>query len=304
MPGSIRIGISGFTYDSWRGSFYPPGLPRHRELEYASRRLSSIEINGSFYSLQRPKSFARWNEETPDDFVFAVKASRYITHVLRLNNTDDQLHGALANFFASGISRLGTKLGPILWQLPPNFRFDPLRIEQFLDLLPRNGVEASRLASHYEDWMQDRAAPDFDSRIRIRHALEVRHDSFIDEDFLALLRAYRVAVVIVDGVQGWPVFNDLTSDFAYVRFHGTLGKHEGRYPDQTLDLWADRMDAWSHGEPGGFHRRKHLKSGIDVFGYFNNDVKAHAPRDALRLIERLDLRLEQRAHGIKHPRTA
>ncbi len=292
MAGSIRIGISGFTYDSWRGTFYPTGLPRHRELEYASRRLSSVEINGSFYSLQRPSSFERWRNETPDDFVFSVKGSRYITHVLRLDRKDDRLHGALANFFASGLSCLGQKLGPILWQLPPNFKFDPLRIDQFLDLLPRTGTEASRLAAHYEDWMSERAAPDFEPRLRIRHAIEVRHESFLDEDFMALLRAHRVSAVIVDGVQDWPVFEELTSDFAYVRFHGTLGKYQGRYPDQTLDLWADRMAAWSRGER------------LDVFGYFNNDVKAHAPRDAIRLIHRLTDRLEQGAPGTKLPGAA
>ena len=153
-PGRIHIGISGWRYKGWRGVFYPEKLPQRRELEFASRRFDTIELNGSFYSLQRPQSFLRWHAETPQDFTFAIKGSRYITHMLRLRNVERPL----ANFFAQGLLHFGAKLGPILWQLPPNFTFDPERLEQFFALLPRTLKQAAELARNHDDRLKDRSS--------------------------------------------------------------------------------------------------------------------------------------------------
>ena len=167
----VRIGISGWTYPPWRGIFFPKGFPQRRELEFASRQVNSIEINGSFYSLQRPKSYREWHAETPDDFVFAVKGGRFITHLKRLND----VRTPLANFFASGILCLREKLGPILWQLPPNFRYDRNRLAEFFDLLPRDTAAASKLARKHDARMNGRAAMAVD-RIRGRCGTRWRSD--------------------------------------------------------------------------------------------------------------------------------
>jgi len=178
--GAIRVGLSGWRYPPWRGVFYPTRLAQRRELEHASRRFSTIEINGSFYSLQRPEYYARWRDETPDDFSFGVKGGRFITHMLRLRNCEQ----ALANFFASGIANLGAKLGPVLWQLPPTFRFDREVLEHFLALLPADADAATALARRHDAKVAGRAACRFATSQPFRHALEVRHPTFIDEAFV------------------------------------------------------------------------------------------------------------------------
>ena len=216
LIGDTRIGISGWNYAGWRGVFYPPKLAHKRELAYAARAFRTIEINGTHYSLQRPEDFARWAEETPDDFVFAVKGSRYITHMKRLREPE----AGLANFFAQGLLRLGAKLGPILWQFPPNFSFDRARIEPFLALLPRDSEAALTLARRHDDRVAGRACLKIDKKRRLRHAMEIRHESFVTPDFIALLRKYSVALVSADTVD-WPLLMDVTSDFIYCRLHGS-----------------------------------------------------------------------------------
>src|SRR5579883_1558602 len=188
--GRIRIGISGWTYAPWRGVFYPEELPQKKELEYSSRIFSSIEINGTFYSLQRPKSFLKWNEETPEDFVFAVKATQFITHVRRLKEVETPL----ANFFASGVLALREKLGPILWQFPPSFAFNAELLEDFLRRLPNTTEAAADLATGRDAWIKDRAYVGPVAPGPVRHAMEIRHKSFVSEKFIALLRRYGVAL--------------------------------------------------------------------------------------------------------------
>ena len=181
----IRIGISGWRYEPWRGVFYPEGMPQRRELEFAARHFPTVEINGSFYSLQRPEYYEEWYDAVPPGFVFAVKGSRYITHMLRLKDCERPL----ANFLASGVLRLGGKLGPILWQLPARFRYDPERIEAFLALLPRDTEAAARLARRHDERVSGRSWLRTDRKRPLRHALEARHESFADPGFAALLRA-------------------------------------------------------------------------------------------------------------------
>src|SRR4051812_30373304 len=185
------IGISGWTYPGWRGVFYPDGLAHRRELEYASRQVGSIESNGSFYSLQRPTSYRRWYEETPPGFVFAVKGSRFITHMKKLKDVDT----ALANFFASGVLRLGEKLGPILWQFPERMPADLERFERFLELLPKTSAEAAALAEHHDERLTGRAWPEAEVQMPLRHAFEIRHPGFLGADFVALLRRHGAALV-------------------------------------------------------------------------------------------------------------
>jgi uncharacterized protein YecE (DUF72 family) len=269
--GTIRVGISGWTYAGWRGDFYPAGLVQRRELEYAATRMTSIEINGSFYSLQRPTSYAAWRDQTPPGFVFAVKGGRFITHMKRLAEPEV----TLANFFASGLLALRAKLGPILWQLPPNFRFDPQRLAAFFAHLPRSSGEAAWLARHHDERLTDRALTDTDADRPMRHALEVRHDSFKTAAFTDLLREHHVAVVVADTAGKWPLIREVTADFAYVRLHGDKELYTSGYSDQALDSWAGYIGTWAG-------------SGHDVYTYFDNDVKVRAPFDAQALARRLD----------------
>ncbi|MDR6426107.1 uncharacterized protein YecE (DUF72 family) [Variovorax paradoxus] len=290
MQGTTRIGISGWRYAPWRGRFYPKGLPQRLELDFASRMLPTIEINGSFYSLQRPVSYQAWHDATPDGFVFAVKGPRYITHNLRLKEP----HGALANFLASGVFALGAKLGPILWQLPPSLAYDAGRIEEFLALLPRDGRSALKLArQHNEKLADDRALLKAPAKLRIRHAVEVRHASFANPDFIAMLRRHGVALVVADTAGRWPLLEDLCADFVYLRLHGDKELYASGYDDAALDRWAERIDAWRHGRQvkdarlAVPSRRFSGRKGRDVFCYFDNDVKVHAPYDAAHLAARL-----------------
>jgi uncharacterized protein YecE (DUF72 family) len=272
MSSKFHIGISGWTYAPWRGTFYPPGLPHKAELAYAAGKLNSIEINGSFYSLQRPSSYQKWFADTPDDFVFSVKGGRFITHMKKLAGVES----ALANFFASGVLALGHKLGPLLWQLPPNFGFNPQRLAAFFELLPRSTTAAVSLAETHDDRMTDRTWLSTDADRPLRHALEVRHATYVTGEFVDLLRAHDVALVTADTAGKWPFMEDQTSDFAYARLHGAEELYVSGYTDEALEVWADKCRRWSEG-------------GRDVFVYFDNDVKVHAPYNAICLAEKLGL---------------
>lgn len=192
---SFHIGISGWTYPPWRGAFYPSGLAQRQELAYCSRHFNSLEINGSFYSLQRPASYRSWYEQTPETFIFAVKGGRFITHMKKLQAIEEPL----ANFFASGLLRLADKLGPILWQFPPQLRFDPERLARFLELLPTTSEAAAALAQrHSPQLTEQRAWTQAEHAGRLRYAFEVRHPSFLCQEFIELLRRHQVALVFAD----------------------------------------------------------------------------------------------------------
>src|SRR5437660_1371514 len=194
-----RVCISGWTYGGWRGNFYPRRLRHFDELSYASRQVDTIEINGTHYSLQHPESFARWHDETPEGFAFAVKGSRFITHLKQLRDIETPL----ANFFASGVLRLEEKLGPFLWQFSPRFRFDAARLEHFFALLPRDTETAAALAERHDERLSGRAWTRTECRRELRHAIEIRHPSFLDPAFPALLRRHRIALVFAGSV-AWP----------------------------------------------------------------------------------------------------
>jgi uncharacterized protein YecE (DUF72 family) len=299
--GDIRIGISGWNYAGWRGVFYPPKLPHKRELDYASGAFRSIEINGTHYSLQQPEDFARWAAETPENFVFAVKGSRYITHMLKLRNPE----AGLANFFAQGLLRLGPKLGPILWQFPPNFRFDPERIEPFLAALPHDTEAALKLARRHDHRVAGRTWLRIDRKRKLRHAMEIRHESFVDGRFVALLRKYGVALVCADTVD-WPLLMDVTSDFIYCRLHGSEQLYASGYDAQAIRGWAKRVAAWAQGSeaPDGKRasdRPAQKRARRDVFVYFDNDAKVRAPFDAQALVEQVARQLP-RVAGTARPR--
>jgi uncharacterized protein YecE (DUF72 family) len=276
----IRIGISGWRYQPWRGVFYPDGLPQRRELEFASRHFPTLEINGSFYSLQRPEYYQQWYDETPAGFVFSVKGSRYITHMLRLKGAEKPL----ANFLASGILNLRDKLGPFLWQLPPMFVFKPERLEAFFKLLPRDTEQALKIARKRDARMAGRVRLAIDARRPLRHAIEIRHPSFVSDDFLKLLRRHDVGLVVADTAGKWPKLFDVTSDFVYVRLHGDVKIYSSGYTPRALDEWAKRIRGWA-------------RNGKDVYVYFDNDVKVRAPFDALNLVKKLGLAWQPPAHA-------
>ncbi len=270
MPGTVRIGISGWTYAPWRKVFYPEGLRHKDELEYAASRMTSIEINGSFYSLQRPESYQTWRERTPEGFVFAVKGGRFITHMKKLADID----APLANFFASGPLALGDKLGPVLWQLPPTLGFDAERLTDFFGKLPRTTTAAAELGGRHDERVAGRSYLEVSRDHEIRHALEVRHDSFLAPEFLDLLRRHGIGLVVADTAGKWPLIREVTADFAYVRLHGDTELYASGYSDAALDDWATLVRGWAEG-------------GRDVYAYFDNDMKVRAPFDAMGLIERL-----------------
>jgi uncharacterized protein YecE (DUF72 family) len=217
--GTIRVGVGGWTYEPWRGVFYPEGLTQKRELEHASRHLTSIEINGTYYGAQKPESFARWHDETPDGFVFALKGPRYATNRRVLAEAGESIE----RFFGGGVMRLKDKLGPINWQLAPTKKFDAADIEGFLKLLPK--TVGGR---------------------RVRHALEARHESFRHPDFVALLREHDVAVVTA-GDSEYPQIADITAPFVYARIMGTTAKAKLGYPPAALDRWIERARDWAAG---------------------------------------------------------
>jgi uncharacterized protein YecE (DUF72 family) len=290
MPrlGDVRIGISGWTYLPWRGQFYPEKLPHKEELSYAAGIFRSVEINGTFYSLQRPDTFAKWAAATPNDFVFAIKGPRFITHVRRLK----QVRAPLANFFASGVLRLGPKLGPFLWQFPPNFTFDVKRIEPFFKLLPRDTNAARALARRHDKRLSNRSWMKSGENRPLRHSVEIRNPSFVVPEFVHLLREHNIALVCADTVE-WPRLMDVTSDFVYCRLHGSEQLYASGYDDRALDAWAERVVAWAIGcEPRNAERVIDTPgpklAARDVFVYFDNDAKVRAPFDAQGLISRVE----------------
>ena len=294
MSSDIRIGISGWRYEPWRGDFYPEGLLQRRELEYASCTVSSIEINGSFYALQTPERFTNWRDTTPDDFVFSVKAPRYITHVKRLR----ELAEPLANSFASGPLQLEHKLGAFLWQFPPSFRYDAALFTELFERLPRTFGEAAECAARSPrfpapEGLATRASTP------LRHAVEIRHRSFMQEDFIELLRKHRIALVVADTAGKWPLVEELTADFMYLRLHGDKELYASGYDDAALDDWARRIRAWARGtQPEGARRVSEQEDSSnaerDIYCYFDNDIKVRAPYDARQLLEKLD-----RAEGLE-----
>lgn len=265
----VHIGTSGWKYPEWRRKFYPQGLRQDDELQYLSRQVNSAEINGSFYSLQSPQRYATWAEQTPDGFTFAVKGSRYVTHIKRLAEPEV----TLANFFASGPLALGAKTGPFLWQLAHNTVFHPDRVEKFLATLPTTAAAAAALAAasdHVEQPFTDVPAPG-----PLRHAIEVRHESFRDPAFLAMLRAHNVALVCADTADRFPYFEDVTADFVYLRLHGPKRLYYGSYRPDLIGTWARRIRLW-------------LDQGLDAYVYFDNTAGGAAPEDAIALAQLLN----------------
>ena len=260
------VGVSGWRYPSWRGDFYPRGLPQRSELSYIGERMNSAELNGSFYSLQRPSSYERWRDETPDGFVFAVKGSRYITHMLALKNTEM----ALANFLASGVLALGAKLGPMLWQLPERLQFDPAVLDAFLGSLPRTTAAAAALARHHDERLDGRALTEVSVDLPIRHALEVRHPGFASTEAYRVAASHDVAIVTADTAGRWPLIRQATTAFRYVRLHGSRDLYTSGYTREELNGWAVDILSW-------------LREGRDVYVYFDNDARGYAPHDAVEL---------------------
>jgi uncharacterized protein YecE (DUF72 family) len=283
----LHIGISGWTYPPWRGVFYPKKLAHRLELEFASRQFNSIEINGSFYSLQRPSSYQRWYADTPAGFVFSVKGARFITHMKKLRDVETPL----ANFFASGVLCLREKLGPILWQFPPNFGWNKDRFGEFFDLLPRDTTAAARLARKHNDKLKAGAWTKTDTKRAIRHCVEIRHPSFMVPEFFDLLCRHNVAFVFADTAGKWPYAEDLTGDFVYCRLHGSEQLYVSGYSDREIEWWANRVEHWRTGKQPRDAKlisgRKPKAGKRDVFVYFDNDAKVHAPFNARTLAEKL-----------------
>ena len=291
--GNIYIGISGWRYAPWRGVFYPKGLPQRLELAYASRATGSIEINGTFYSLQRPEHFEQWHQQTPPGFVFAVKGPRFLTHVLRLR--PGEVQQPLANFFASGVFRLREKFGPLLWQVPPSLRFDEAVFDAFFSLLPKDTEQALSLARRRDGRLKGRASLAIDKPRPLRHAVEVRHESFAQPAFVELLRRHGISLVVADTAGKWPYLEDVTSDFLYLRLHGDKELYASGYSAAALQRWAARIDRWHQGlQPDDPHlaapaARPPQRASRDIYCYFDNDIKVHAPYDAAALRTALSL---------------
>ena len=261
--GTIYSGIGGWTYEPWRGVFYPKGLPHARELEYAGQHLTSIEVNGTFYSTMKPATFRKWASEVPDAFVFALKGPRYAVNRRELAGAGD----SIKRFIDSGIDELGDKLGPLLWQFAPTKKFDPIDFGKFLELLPRNA-----------------------GKQRLRHVLEVRHDSFKVPEFTALARSFNMPIVFSEHAS-YPAIADITGDFVYARLQKGEEKLKAGYPPKALDQWAARAKSWAQGgEPADLPRvgkAKAKKTPRDVFIYFIHEAKVRAPAAAMALIERV-----------------
>ncbi|WP_244640127.1 DUF72 domain-containing protein [Devosia pacifica] len=265
--GTARIGIAGWVYAPWRGHFYPEGLVQKNELSYASEQLGIIEINATFRATQKRTSFANWGRQARDGFVFSIKGPQAVTHIKRLKDCKEPL----ARFFASGPLVLGEKLGPFIWQLPPNMKFDPARLEDFLALLPTSIEEYLELAGMASG---DEDAPQIDTSSigPIRHAMEARHESFDCGAFRELLAQHNVAQVIPDTIQ--MPRRDVTADFVYCRLQGPARDVAKGYEPADLDNWASQIEEWT-------------SAGKDVFAFFVHEDKLHAPDNAKALIERL-----------------
>ncbi|HEY4175040.1 MAG TPA: DUF72 domain-containing protein [Rhodopila sp.] len=283
--GIIRVGIAGWTYAPWRGVFYPKEIKREQELAYAASRLRTMEINDTFYGLQRSETFAIWADQVPADFVFAVRAPRIITHILRLRD----VRVPLANFLASGLLRLGVHLGPILWQFPPNFRFDPEHMAAFLKVLPHDTGHAAGLARGHDKALRGPPWLEIDTRRPMRHAIEVRHESFRCQAFIDLLRTHDIGLVCAD-VMAAPRFMDITSDFVYCRLRGQRDPHADGYDKAALEEWSRRIKVWADGgEPADAERvgGKVRSRKRDVFVFFDREKKIRAPANAMELVRRL-----------------
>jgi uncharacterized protein YecE (DUF72 family) len=266
--GRVWIGTSGWAYRHWRGPFYPKGLPQRLELAHIASRLPTVEVNGTFYSLTTPSACAAWRKTVPPDFLFAIKGSRYITHMLKLA----RFEAPLGNFFAQGILLLGKQLGPILWQLPPMLKFDRERARAFFEALPRTIADAERWAHRHDARTTGRAAltaPDGRAQT-LRYAVEPRHETWFRDEALAELQAQEVALVSADTAGRHPFSLARTAGFSYVRLHGSTQLYTSRYHDPEIATWAERA-------------RRLRDEGTDVFVYFDNDAQAHAPHDAIRL---------------------
>jgi uncharacterized protein YecE (DUF72 family) len=285
--GRVWIGTSGWSYPGWNRRFYPPALPRRAALAYSATRFNAVEVNGSFYGLLHPRTYANWYAQTPPGFLFAVKGSRFITHNKKLRDVEQ----ALANFFASGILLLADKLGPIVWQLPQQARFDAERLAAFFALLPRDSHAAARLARRHDHRLAGRSWTRPGARRRMRHAIEVRGEDFLVNGFARLARRHGIAIVCSDAPD-WPRTEELTAGFAYLRLHGAERKYVSRYSDAALDSWAARIRHWqAGGEPPDARRitdwAPPRRARRDVYVFFDNDYEANAPNDALRLAARL-----------------
>jgi uncharacterized protein YecE (DUF72 family) len=287
----IRVGISGWTYSPWRGNFFPRGLPQKLELAYASRRFKALEVNGTFYSLQRPSTFQSWYDETPPGFTFALKGGRYITHMRKLKEPRQPL----ANYLASGILCLREKLGPILWQFPPFLPFIEDRFKAFFDLLPHDTEELARAAKGHAPFLKKRVYLEPEAKRPVRHAVEFRHESFLTDRFTDLLRKHNIALVVADVASKYPTAEDVTADWLYLRLHGSRKLYVSGYSAREIAAWADKVRAWHAGKEPTDARRidgkaKPAKKGRDVFVFFDNtDVKLRAPVDARRMAERLGI---------------
>lgn len=286
--GAIRVGVSGWSHDHWQGDFYPEDLTKSDRLRYASHRLGSLEINGSFHSLLRPENYGEYRDTAPEGFRYAVKGSRFVTHSKKLKDVKT----AVANFFASGVLRLEEKLGPILWQFP-QLKFPRERVENFLDLLPKDTIAAAELARRHDENVTGRASMKVDRKRRIRHALEFRDEHFLTDDVVRTLRGHNAALVFSHSGD-WPYVEELTAGFAYIRLHGKPDTYASGYGPKALDRWADRISDWARGlEPGDPQRITDRappgRKTRDVYVYFDNDQNGYAPRDARRLTDRLGI---------------
>ncbi|HET7901347.1 MAG TPA: DUF72 domain-containing protein [Candidatus Nanopelagicales bacterium] len=263
---AVHVGVSGWSYERWRGDFYPEDLPRRRELEHIASRLDAVEVNATHYRLQRPSSYLQWLQQTPEGFRFALKGSRYITHLRSLRDC----RTPLANFLASGPLLLGERLGPLLWQLPAGTAYDEARLDEFFALLPRSTAQAAVLATEHDERVDDRAwlGPVVD--VPLRHVLEPRHPSFGTPQALDLLRRHGIGLVVSDGAGVFPMFDAVTSDTVYVRLHGPRRLYHGGYTGPELDAWAQRVRGWE-------------ADGRDVWVFFDNDADGRAPYDAQAL---------------------
>ena len=262
-PSRIRVGVGGWTYEPWRDNFYPKGLAQTKELEYASRQLTAIEVNGTYYSTMKPASFKKWHDDTPADFVFSLKASRYATNRRVLGDAG----ASITRFVGSGISELGKKLGPVVWQFMPAKQFEPEDFEAFLALLPKE-VEGRKL----------------------RHVMDVRHPSFMSPEYLKLARKYQCATVFTDSPK-FPSFSDLTGNLAYARLMNSHEKLKTGYAPKVLDQWASNAQVWSEGRaPDGLPKvdsKAKAAKARDVFVFFINGAKERAPAAAQALLARL-----------------
>ncbi|MDX1691491.1 MAG: DUF72 domain-containing protein [Acidimicrobiia bacterium] len=281
--GTVRVGLSGWSYDEWDGGFYPDDLPDGERLAFVAQRFATVEVNGTFYSLTTPDAVRGWRDAAPSSFRFAVKGSRYITHMRRL----DGVEGALANFFAAGVLDLGAMLGPVLWQLPDTLEFEGGLLDRFLDLLPADTEAARRLARDHDDRVE---SPSFgpDENHRVRHVLEVRHDSWFCEEAVRILRDHGVALAFSHATD-WPYVEEVTAGFVYLRLHGPDEPYASAY-GEAVENWADRIRRWHQAEEPDdavriTDRAPPRRRERDVYVYFDNDVGGHAPRDARRLRE-------------------